>query len=193
MEEYDAEIEYHFVKFEDGTLKVTTDIDDQIDYLEPQERTTIIVKLIKDLFEQLFSDIDGIDEELESEIYNKICYQTQDVRDTLISAILNLHYNSFAKHCNEKPKLIEYSLAIYEMVYNKINKEPVNCVLNTTYSNNITSLEPMNGATAFALDTAENLLVNGLPKEVVKQLIDVTFKNQERAVHNFIDEYKEDE
>ena len=192
MEEYDADIQFHFIKMEDGSLRVTTDIDDQIEYLEPEERAVIIVNLIKDLFEQLFRDIDDVDEEIDADIYNKICYKTQDIRDELISTILYLHYNSYAKHTKEKPKLLEYSMAIYETMYNKLSKDTVNCVVNTAYSNNITSIEPMNGAMAFTLDVAENLLDNGFPKDVVKQIVDMTINNQKTAVYDFINQYEED-
>ena len=192
MEEYDADIQFHFIKMEDGSLRVTTDIDDQIEYLEPEERAVIIVNLIKDLFEQLFRDIDDVDEEIEADIYNKICYKTQDIRDELISTILNLHYNSYAKHTKEKPKLLEYSMAIYETMYNKLSKDTVNCVVSTAYSNNITSIEPMNGAMAFTLDVAENLLDNGFPKDIVKQIVDMTINNQKTAVYDFIKQYEED-
>lgn len=192
MEEYDADIQFHFTKFDNGILQVTSDIDDQIEYLEPEERTTIIANLMRDLFEQLFKDIDNINTDVDVEIYNKICNQTLDVRDTLISALINLHYNSYAKHCKEKPKLLEYSMAIYETMYNKLSKDTVNCVINTAYSNNITSIEPMNGAMAFTLDVAENLLNNGFPKDVVKQIVDMTINNQKTAVYDFINQYEED-
>ena len=83
-------------------------------------------------------------------------------------------------------------MAIYETMYNKLSKDTVNCVVNTAYSNNITSIEPMNGAMAFTLDVAENLLDNGFPKDVVKQIVDMTINNQKTAVYDFINQYEED-
>lgn len=193
MEEYDADIQFHFIKMKDGSLHLTTDIDNQIDYLEPEERATIIASLIGDLFEQLFSDIDNVDEDTNSELYNKICNNTLEVRDAIISSIINFHYNSYAKHCEKDPKLLEFSMAIYEAMYNKIDKSQVNFIMNTTHSDNITALEPLSGSLAFTLDVTEMLLKNGVPKSVIEQVMEFMLKQNLDAVKQFIKTYKEDD
>ena len=193
MEEYDADIQFHFIKMKDGSLHLTTDIDNQIDYLEPEERATIIASLIGDLFEQLFSDIDNVDEDTNGELYNKICNNTLEVRDAIISSIINFHYNSYAKHCEKDPKLLEFSMAIYEAMYNKIDKSQVNFIMNTTHSDNITALEPLSGSLAFTLDVTEMLLKNGVPKSVIEQVMEFMLKQNLDAVKQFIKTYKEDD
>lgn len=193
MEEYDADIQFHFIKGNDGSLHLTTDIDNQIDYLEPEERAIIIASFIGDLFEQLFSNIDNVDEDTETELYQKICSDTLEVRDTIITSIINFHYNSYAKHCEKDPKLLEFSMAIYEAMYNKIDKSQVNFIMNTTHSDNITALEPLSGSLAFTLDVAEMLLKNGVPKSVTEQVMAFMLKQNLDAVKQFIKTYKEDE
>ena len=193
MEEYDADIQFHFIKGNDGSLHLTTDIDNQIDYLEPEERAIIIASFIGDLFEQLFSNIDNVDENTETELYQKICNDTLEVRDTIITSIINFHYNSYAKHCEKDPKLLEFSMAIYEAMYNKIDKSQVNFIMNTTHSDNITALEPLSGSLAFTLDVAEMLLKNGVPKSITEQVMGFMLKQNLDAVKQFIKTYKEDE
>ena len=63
MEENEVNISYNFIKFPDNQVSVTSDIDENPDYLTNLERSMIIVKHIEDLFTQLFKDIEIIDED----------------------------------------------------------------------------------------------------------------------------------
>ena len=194
MEEYDADINFHFeIDKENGIVNLTSDIDDQIDYLNSMERTTIIIHLMRDLFEQIFTNLDNLDKEADEEYINDICNKSIDVRNAIISSLLNFHYNSYAQHCKQDPKLLEFSMVIYEAMYNKFTKEQTNFIMNTTYSENITSVEPMSGSLAYALDTAENLLQNGITRPIVKLMMNTIIKQEIEAVNKFIDNYEEDE
>lgn len=193
MQEYDADIQFHFTVYDNGLMKLETDIDDQLDYFDAQERTVIIVNLINDLFEQVFQEVDGLDEEKDEEKYIDILNKNQEIRDALISAILNLHHRYYAKHCNKEQKVLEYSMVIYEVMYDKISKDISNYVYNTAHSTNITTFEPMNGALAFELDAMENLLENGVSKKETKAILNLLLSKQKQVLNQYIDTYEEDE
>ena len=104
MEENEVNISYNFIKFPDNQVSVTSDIDENPDYLTNLERSMIIVKHIEDLFTQLFKDIEIIDEDNlddESEETKNGLSLISDIRNILISSILNISYNKYNSIVNK--------------------------------------------------------------------------------------------
>ena len=166
MEEYDANINFHFIVFDNGQIELTSDVDEDFEYFSETERTVIIVSLLTDLFKQVYNNLDDLDED--DKKYQEKVLMGAELRDTLIKAIVNIQYNLLADKTNQENYMLEFALATYKSMFNKLTKDTVNFVENTCYSDEIGNLEPINGALAFILDTAESLLENDIPKNIVK-------------------------
>lgn len=191
MEEYDVDINFHFIKWDNGQIQVTSDVDDDFEYLEAYERTCIIVNIMKDLFKQIHNNIDEY--EIGSEEFKTNIKFGLDTRDSIIKAALNLCYNTYAAKMEEEPFVLEYGLAIYRSMLDKRTKEKVNIISSTTYSDEMNILEPMNGAFAFMIDTAECLADNGLPKPIIKNIMKTMQAQQYKCFEEYIDNYGKNE
>lgn len=191
MEEYDADINFHFIKWDNGQIQVTSDVDDDFEYLEEHERTCIIINMMKDLFKQIHRNIDEY--EIDSKKFNNTIKLGLDTRDSIIKAALNLCYNTYAAKMEEEPFVLEYGLAIYRSMLDKRTKEKVNIISSTTYSDEMNILEPMNGAFAFMIDTAECLADNGLPKPIIKNIMKTMQAQQYKCFEEYIDNYGKNE
>lgn len=195
MEENEVNISYNFIKFPDNQVSVTSDIDENPDYLTNLERSMIIVKHIEDLFTQLFKDIEIIDEDNlddESEETKKGLSLISDTRDILISSILNISYNKYNSILNKPKYPIQYSMAVYKTVLD--DKDFTNNLYNTIYSDGLCVGDSLMGASAFILDVAEELLLEGMPPDMLRKNIDIFIKDLKENVNEFIDELsKEDE
>ena len=195
MEENEVNISYNFIKFPDNQVSVTSDIDENPDYLTNLERSMIIVKHIEDLFTQLFKDIEIIDEDNlddESEETKKGLSLISDTRDILISSILNISYNKYNLILNKPKYPIQYSMAVYKTVLD--DKDFTNNLYNTIYSDGLCVGDPLMGASAFILDVAEELLLGGMPPDMLRKNIDIFIEDLKENVNEFIDEtIKEDE
>ena len=189
MEEYDADINYHFIKFNSGDIEVTSDIDDQIDYLEPEERLAIIMKMIKELYEQIYVDIDKYNED--DNEYDLICLTAEEVRDNLVQFIINMWYNKAAiKLKSLSIGELEFSLAIYKKMWNATLQEPVNMVIKLAHSDNVEIGENLTANAAFIQDTLEILMDNGMSKLETKQFLHQALTDMETALNHTIDEYE---
>lgn len=189
MEEYDASINFHFTKQDDGIMSLTSDIDNQIDYLSPTERACIIVYLIKDLFSQLS---DGLVEVLDSdEKLDERLEMAANFRDSIIQATINFWYNALAAELKEENYLLEFSMVMYKALINKDRTMLLNLVDGTAHSN-INTFEPVAGAFALITDSVDNLLENGIPKNDVKTLIKGLILKNTKELINYIDTFDEE-
>ena len=189
MEEYDADINYHFVNFKNGNIEVTSDIDDQIDYLEPEERLAIILKMIKELYEQIYVDIGKYDED--DNEYDLICFTAEEVRDNLIKFIINMWYNKAAEKLKSfSVGELEFSLAIYKKMWNATLHEPVNMVIKLAHSDDVEIGENLTANAAFIQNILEILMAGGMSKAETKQFLHQALTDMETALNHTIDEYE---
>lgn len=189
MEEYDADINYHFVNFKNGNIEVTSDIDDQIDYLEPEERLAIILKMIKELYEQIYVDIGKYDED--DNEYDLICFTAEEIRDNLIQFIINMWYNKAAEKLKSfSVGELEFSLAIYKKMWNATLHEPVNMVIKLAHSDNVEIGENLTANAAFIQDTLEILMEGGMNKAETKQFLHQALTDMEKTLNHVIDDYE---
>lgn len=191
MEEYDADINFHFIKFDNGQIDITSDVDEDFDYFDETERTVIAISIITDLFKQVYNNLDDLDEH--SKKYQDKVLMGAELRDTLIKAIINIQYNLLADKTNQENYMLEFALATYKSMFNKLTKDTVNFVANTHYSEEIGNLEPVNGAFAFILDTAESLLENNIPKEIVKPILKTMIDQQYKCIEDYIDNWENED
>lgn len=189
MEEYDADINYHFVNFKNGNIEVTSDIDDQIDYLEPEERLAIILKMIKELYEQIYVDIGKYDED--DNEYDLICFTAEEIRDNLIQFIINMWYNKAAEKLKSfSVGELEFSLAIYKKIWNATLNEPVNMVIKLAHSDNVEIGENLTANAAFIQDTLEILMEGGMNKVETKKFLHQALTDMEKTLNHVIDDYE---
>lgn len=193
MEENEVNISYNFIKFPDNQVTVTSDIDENPDYLTNLERSMLITKHIDDLFTQLFKDIEikdanNLDNESDETI--KKLELISDTRDILIMAILNISYNKYNALLDKEIYPIQYSLAIYKTEID--NKKYKNDIYNTVHSEGLQVGDPLMGAGAFVLDVVEKLLLNRLPSKQIKEQIAIFLKDLYQNVEEFIDEIEGD-
>ena len=191
MEEYDADINFHFIKFDNGQIDITSDVDEDFEYFDETERTVIAISIITDLFKQVYNNLDDLDEH--SKKYQDKVLMGAELRDTLIKAIINIQYNLLADKTNQENYMLEFALATYKSMFNKLTKDTVNFVENTHYSEEIGNLEPVNGAFAFILDTAESLLENNIPKEIVKPILKTMIDQQYKCIEDYIDNWEDED
>lgn len=191
MEEYDANINFHFIVFDNGQIEVTSDVDEDFEYFSETERTVIIVSLLTDLFKQIYNNLDDLD--TNSNKYQEKILLGYELRDTLIKAIINIQYNLLADKTNKENYILEFAMATYKSMFNKLTKDTVNSVEDTYYSDEIGNLEPINGALAFILDTAESLLENNIPKHIVKPILKTMIDQQYKCIEDYIDNWERDE
>ena len=191
MEEYDANINFHFIVFDNGQIELTSDVDEDFEYFSETERTVIIVSLITDLFKQVYNNLDDLD--TNSNKYQEKILLGYELRDTLIKAIINIQYNLLADKTNKENYILEFAMATYKSMFNKLTKDTVNFVEDTYYSDEIGNLEPINGALAFILDTAESLLENNIPKHIVKPILKTMIDQQYKCIEDYIDNWEQDE
>ena len=191
MEEYDANINFHFIVFDNGQIELTSDVDEDFEYFSETERTVIIVSLLTDLFKQVYNNLDDLD--TNSNKYQEKILLGYELRDTLIKAIINIQYNLLADKTNKENYILEFAMATYKSMFNKLTKDTVNFVEDTYYSDEIGNLEPINGALAFILDTAESLLENNIPKHIVKPILKTMIDQQYKCIEDYIDNWEQDE
>lgn len=191
MEEYDANINFHFIKFDNGQIDITSDVDEDFEYFDETERTVIAISIITDLFKQVYNNLDDLDEH--NKKYQDKVLMGAELRDTLIKAIINIQYNLLADKTNQENYMLEFALATYKSMFNKLTKDTVNFVANTHYSEEIGNLEPVNGAFAFILDTAESLLENNIPKEIVKPILKTMIDQQYKCIEDYIDNWENED
>ena len=191
MEEYDANINFHFIKFDNGQIDITSDVDEDFEYFDETERTVIAISIITDLFKQVYNNLDDLDEH--NKKYQDKVLMGAELRDTLIKAIINIQYNLLADKTNQENYMLEFALATYKSMFNKLTKDTVNFVANTHYSEEIGNLEPVNGAFAFILDTAESLLENNIPKEIVKPILKTMIDQQYKCIEDYIDNWEDED
>lgn len=191
MEEYDANINFHFIVFDNGQIELTSDVDEDFEYFSETERTVIIVSLLTDLFKQVYNNLDDLD--INSNKYQEKILLGYELRDTLIKAIINIQYNLLADKTNKENYILEFAMATYKSMFNKLTKDTVNSVEDTYYSDEIGNLEPINGALAFILDTAESLLENNIPKHIVKPILKTMIDQQYKCIEDYIDNWEQDE
>ena len=191
MEEYDANINFHFIVFDNGQIELTSDVDEDFEYFSETERTVIIVSLLTDLFKQVYNNLDNLD--TNSNKYQEKILLGSELRDTLIKAIINIQYNLLADKTNKENYMLEFAMATYKSMFNKLTKDTVNFVEDTYYSDEIGNLEPINGALAFILDTAESLLENNIPKHIVKPILKTMIDQQYKCIEDYIDNWEQNE
>lgn len=191
MEEYDANINFHFIVFDNGQIELTSDVDEDFEYFSETERTVIIVSLLTDLFKQVYNNLDDLD--TNSNKYQEKILLGSELRDTLIKAIINIQYNLLADKTNKENYMLEFAMATYKSMFNKLTKDTVNSVEDTYYSDEIGNLEPINGALAFILDTAESLLENNIPKHIIKPILKTMIDQQYKCIEDYIDNWEQDE
>ena len=191
MEEYDANINFHFIVFDNGQIELTSDVDEDFEYFSETERTVIIVSLLTDLFKQVYNNLDDLD--INSNKYQEKILLGSELRDTLIKAIINIQYNLLADKTNKENCILEFAMATYKSMFNKLTKDTVNFVEDTYYSDEIGNLEPINGALAFILDTAESLLENNIPKHIIKPILKTMIDQQYKCIEDYIDNWEQDE
>lgn len=191
MEEYDANINFHFIVFDNGQIELTSDVDEDFEYFSETERTVIIVSLLTDLFKQVYNNLDDLD--TNSNKYQEKILLGSELRDTLIKAIINIQYNLLADKTNKENYMLEFAMATYKSMFNKLTKDTVNSVEDTYYSDEIGNLEPINGALAFILDTAESLLENNIPKHIVKPILKTMIDQQYKCIEDYIDNWEQNE
>lgn len=191
MEEYDVDLSFHFCVEDNGDIDLTSDIDDQIDYLNPMERTCIITHLLQDLFTQIYNGVEDYDED--DEAYNGYCYAGSELRDMLVSIVINFWYNIFAEKTNEFPQNeLEFSMAIYKRLLHKQTKQDFNMVIKTAHSENVNVFEPENAGLAFLQDITEYLLDSGQSKKEVKLWLRKTLLSNLYAMDKYIDDYEKE-
>ena len=191
MEEYDANINFHFIKFDNGQIDITSDVDEDFEYFDETERTVIAISIITDLFKQVYNNLDDLDEH--NKKYQDKVLMGAELRDTLIKAIINIQYNLLADKTNQENYMLEFALATYKSMFNKLTKDTVNFVAHTHYSEEIGNWEPVNGAFAFILDTAESLLENNIPKEIVKPILKTMIDQQYKCIEDYIDNWENED
>lgn len=191
MEEYDANINFHFIVFDNGQIELTSDVDEDFEYFSETERTVIIVSLLTDLFKQVYNNLDDLD--TNNNKYQEKILLGSELRDTLIKAIINIQYNLLADKTNKENYMLEFAMATYKSMFNKLTKDTVNSVEDTYYSDEIGNLEPINGALAFILDTAESLLENNIPKHIVKPILKTMIDQQYKCIEDYIDNWEQNE
>ena len=131
MEEYDANINFHFIKFDNGQIDITSDVDEDFEYFDETERTVIAISIITDLFKQVYNNLDDLDEH--NKKYQDKVLMGAELRDTLIKAIINIQYNLLADKTNQENYMLEFALATYKSMFNKLTNDTVNFVANTHY------------------------------------------------------------
>lgn len=190
MEEYDIDLNFHIIKDENGEMEIISDIDDNIDYLEPEERVNIAIKLLHQLFNQIYSNIDeDTDEDTKFEIKQEgIAY-----RDALFKSILNMCQNMYAKKTGDVLLELEYSMGIYYGVRNKLTNEDLNIVYQTAHSPNINVLEPLNVAGAMVTDVLDAMLDEDYPKEEIDKILKVFMGTQYKDFKERIKSYEQDQ
>jgi hypothetical protein len=194
MQEYDADIKFHFIDFEnDKGMEVTSDVDDDFEYFSVYERLYIIQNLLKSIFKQIY---DGIEyEEEDSEDFDKKIREAQEVRDVIIQMVLNFQYNTFADILDREKYLIEFATIIYKTINTNMTSVfgPFNMMINTCYSDNICGTDPLNGSAALILDVADAFLEDGMDKEKVKYIINDSMTKQLDTINEFIDNWKKED
>lgn len=189
MEEYDYDLHYHVVKFPDGSAEISSNIDDNIDYLEPFDRICIIIKLLNELFEQFYSDIVGLPQD--SEVVFEKFADGEMLRDNLIDVLINACQNHFANAINIPKEKLSFSLIMFAKEIAKDKKQITTDVYDTAYSMDLGIVDPLLACNALTIDCVSTLLEDGVSDEDIEDLIKYHLDAQYKAVKKYIQERNE--
>lgn len=184
MEEYNYDLQYHVVKFPDGSAEVSSNIDDNIDYLEPFDRVCIIIKLMNELFEQLYSDIVGLPKDSDT-VYERF-NDGEMLRDNLIDVLINACQNHFAKAIDIPKEKLSYSLVMFVKELEKNSHKITTELYDTAYSMDLGVVDPLLASNALISDCISSLIEDGISNEDIEELITHHLDAQRRALKEFI-------
>ena len=174
------------------TIGITSDIDDNIEYLDINERVQLIMELIAQCGRQIIRE-KFPDDDIED--YNENDKDQQGVRDNLhqliesmVYLMVNTIYNLSNAKFGKKAEIIEYSMVTYRPNTDMLGE----CIHNTdtTYhSLNVNATDPLLASLDFFIDTICCLLNDNVPKSEVRELIDVCMTDMKRDFLELINNY----
>ena len=177
------------------SVGITSDIDDDIDYLNINERVYLISELITQCCKQIISenfpdnDIEEYDEsdEDQEEVRDNLHKLLEELLNITINTICNISRVKFGK----KPQQIEFSLATYISKLNFYGKL-IHNVDETYHSSDVNAIDPIQASFDFSLDTIFCLLNDGIPKDEVKGLMNDYLTSMKKDFIKIIDEFEKE-
>ena len=192
MEENEINITYNIIKHPNNQITITSDVDETPDYLSTEERSLLVIKHMEDLFKNLFDELESTDDDNIIDDDKDKIEEILEIRSALINMLLNISYNLYASKFNKKQCSIQYAMAIFKEKQDK-DGDIRNIISNTSYSDDLDIGDPAVGASAFILDVAETLLLNGMPKNMAKSYINDYIDEMKENLNEFIETFEEDD
>lgn len=192
MEENEINITYNIIKHPNNQITITSDVDETPDYLSTEERSLLVIKHMEDLFKNLFDELESTDDDNIIDDDKDKIEEILEIRSALINVLLNISYNLYASKFNKKQCSIQYAMAIFKEKQDK-DGDIRNIISNTSYSDDLDIGDPAVGASAFILDVAETLLLNGMPKNMAKSYINDYIDDMKENLNEFIETFEEDD
>lgn len=181
---------------EDGQgIGITSDIDDNLEYLTLAERTSVILELIMQSCQQIISDkfpdntVEEYDENDEDQ--EEVRDNLDDFLERMVYLIVNSITNFKRAKFGEDPQMLEFSLATYKPEVNIFGKQ-VHKTDSTYHSPNVNSLDPIQASFEFFTDTIFCLLNDGISKNEIKSLIEGYISAMKKDYMTIIDEFEKE-
>lgn len=163
MEEKDITFNLFITDEKNKTINVTSDIDDNLDYLSIDEKVCIIGELINQICKQIIYDVYDDDD---VEEYNEEDASQEEVRENLyefnrelIYIVINTINNICRSKFDMKPELLEYGLVTFSNPLNSKDNGDLQ-IKETYYSNEIRTTDPLYASFDLITDSIVNMLQN---------------------------------
>jgi len=176
-------------------IGITSDIDDDINYLDVNEKMCLIVELISQCSRQIISekypeeDVEEYDEDDkdQEEVRANLHKFLEHITYLIINTVHNLSRVKFGKG----PQAVEFSMATYTSTLN-IFGNMIHRTEETYHSPDVSAIDPMQASFDFFTDTIWCLLNDDIPKSEIKDLIDGAITSMRKDYINMIDEFKKE-
>lgn len=195
----EKDVTYNFVSYSNDLneiqqVAISSDIDDDIDYLTIQERLYLINQLIIQCSKQIIVDSSN-NENIEdydnnNEVHDEICDKMFALTQDLLYLVLNDTNNMLRAKFNMKPELLEYSVQTYFKSKHKDLGLDIYRLRDSIHSNELHALDPLQAGYSFGIDVIDCLLDNGVSKSEAKKIINDTLTFMKQDFMECIDEYK---
>lgn len=185
-------IQFNIEKLDDNMIKVVAEGDMSLDNLTDEELISIILSVMGAIttrtLDPLHKNIDTNSDE-----YYEIMEEMILNRNNIIKGIINMINQVYARKTDTTLAVSEFSLAIYDKMLDLKNKLTFNKLIDTTHSDDVGGIEPLQGAQGFVFDTILLLLQSGKSKEEVKKMIFDWLDLFKPAVNELVENYTEED
>lgn len=155
-------------------IGISSDVDDCLDYLSVGERVCLASELIgqsiKLIEQETMTDLGVVEFDEDDDEHKGFLNSLDALRNQVIYMIINLVHNFGNIKFLNPPEELEFSLVTY-----KKDKDFTGNISNeiefTTHSDDITAIDPLQGAFAFFMDTVNCLLEENVNKQEIKSLV----------------------